>query len=85
MVRALKDRNKLGFTNGIISKPANDPIEESKWEHANTITCSWILGSIFENLYANHAFSESAQEVWNDLSESYHKIDGSIIFSVHQK
>ena len=50
MVRALKACNKLGFTDGTVPKPTNDPIKESNWERANAITFSWILGSISENL-----------------------------------
>lgn len=85
MVRALKARNKLGFVDGTVSKPVKDPVKESKWERANAITCSWILGSISENLYANHACLESAYDLWNELNETYHKTDGSVIFNVHQK
>ena len=83
MIRALKARNKLGFTDGTVTKPVNDSVKASKWERANAVICSWILGSISENIYANHACSESAQEVWAELFETYHKADGSVIFNVH--
>lgn len=85
MIRALKARSKLRFTDGNIPKPTNDPVKDSKWEHANAITCSWILGSISENIYENHACFENAQDICKDLFESYHKTDGSIIFNVHHK
>lgn len=51
----------------------------------NAITCSWILGSIYEDLYANHGCSGSAQEIWANFCETYHKADGSVIFNVNQK
>lgn len=85
MIRAFKARNKLGFTNGTISKHSNDPITLSKWELANVVTHSWILGSISENIYTNHACSESVLKIWVELFEAYHKDDGSVISNVHQK
>ena len=85
MIRALKARNKLGFADDTLPKPKNESITELKWEHANAVTCSWILGSISETIYSSHACSEYAQDIWTDLFETYHKADGFVIFNVHKK
>ncbi|KAA8520885.1 hypothetical protein F0562_011558 [Nyssa sinensis] len=44
--RALQAKKKLGFINGIISKPqdATDPIFEA-WEHCNDLVVSWLQNS----------------------------------------
>lgn len=85
IIRALKSRSKLAFSNGTVPKPIIDPIKESKWERENVVTYSWILGSISDNIYVNHACSESAQEIWAELFETSNKADGSVNFNVHQK
>ncbi|KAI3499188.1 hypothetical protein L1887_34981 [Cichorium endivia] len=84
MMRSLKGRNKLGFIEGTILKP-DDPAKLLKWERANSVVCSWILGSLSESIYAGHACTESSFQVWTELFETYHKSDGSVIFNVHQK
>lgn len=55
MTRGLKARNKLGFADGTITKPKDDSSKILKWERANAVTSSWILGSISESIYAGHA------------------------------
>lgn len=46
---------------------------------------SWILGSVSKELYSCQIFSENALVVWNELNETYNKIDESIIFNLHNK
>ncbi|XP_071699548.1 uncharacterized protein [Rutidosis leptorrhynchoides] len=43
-----------------------------------------MLGTLSEELYNGQIFSTSALTVWNDLKETYDKIDGSVIFNLHQ-
>lgn len=85
MTRALKGRNKLGFAEGSVFKPTDDISECLKWERANAVVCSWILGSLSEPIYASHASTEHAYDMWTELYETYHKLDGSVIFNIHQK
>ncbi|GJT86021.1 hypothetical protein Tco_1067738 [Tanacetum coccineum] len=44
-----------------------------------------ILGSLSQELYLGQVYFEIAFEVWDELEETYDKIDGSIIFNVVQK
>lgn len=85
MTRALKGRNKLGFAEGSVAKPVGDVTKCQKWERANAVVCSWILGSLSEPIYASHASTEHASDMWSELYETYHKSDGSVIFNIHQK
>lgn len=48
-------------------------------------SCSWIMGSIFESICANHAYSENIEGFWKELFETYNKSDGYVAFNVHQK
>ncbi|KAI3781841.1 hypothetical protein L2E82_11867 [Cichorium intybus] len=85
MTRSLKGRNKLGFVDGSVIKPTDDNAKILKWERANAVVCSWILGSLSEPVYANHASTEYASTMWKELYETYHKSDASVIFNLHQK
>ena len=85
MTRALKSRYKLGFVEGTVVRPTDDPIKQSKWERANVVVCSWILGSLTESIYAGHACSDNSLDIWKELNETYFKSDGSVVFNLHQK
>ena len=85
MMRSLTARNKLAFINGNLKKPTDDPIKSLKWERANDVVSSWILSSISESIQAGHVYSEIAENIWNELYETYNKSDGSVIFNIHQK
>lgn len=63
MLRSLKARNKLGFIDGTLKNPTDDPNISLKWERANAVVCSWILGSISESIYGSHAYSENAEDI----------------------
>lgn len=84
MIRSLKARNKLGFVEGTVKKDSSDEPKSLKWEHANVVVCSWILGYLSESIYYGHAYSKSVVDIWNELFETYNKADGSVIFNVHQ-
>ena len=81
---SLRARNKLGFVNGSCPRPTTDEIKGRQWDRADAVVLSWLLGSISENLYASHVLSKSSSEVWNDLKETYEKLDGSVVYSVYQ-
>ena len=98
MTRALRGRNELGFVNGTITCPeipvisvtssnANEELDAKilKWERANAVVCSWLLGSLSESISFGHMHSETAKEIWDELFETYNKADGSVVFNLHQK
>lgn len=59
MLGALKSRNKLGFVDNTFPKPKEDETKICKWERVNDVVCSWLLGLIYESIYASHAYSEN--------------------------
>ncbi|GJU89343.1 putative RNA-directed DNA polymerase [Tanacetum coccineum] len=44
-----------------------------------------ILNSIAEELFLGQIFSKRAKHVWEELKETYDKVDGSIIFGLHNQ
>ena len=45
---ALRAKNKLGFVDGIITKPDDD--DDGKWQRCNDLVGSWVLNSISSEL-----------------------------------
>ncbi|XP_071728666.1 uncharacterized protein [Rutidosis leptorrhynchoides] len=85
MLLALGTKNKLGFINETFQRHATDATLQNQWDRCNSVVLSWILGSISDELYSGKIFSTNATHVWNELKETYNKIDGSIIYNLHHK
>ncbi|XP_071712853.1 uncharacterized protein [Rutidosis leptorrhynchoides] len=85
MKLALSTKNKIGFINGSVLRSKTDEVLASQWDRCNSVVLSWILGSVTEDLYCGQIFSTNATDVWNELKETYDKIDTSIIFNLHQQ
>lgn len=84
MTRAFKGRNKLSFVDKAFPKLFENENKIHNRKHVNVV-CSWIFGSITESLYANHASAEIAYDILSELSDTFHKVDGSSIFNIHKK
>ncbi|XP_071719039.1 uncharacterized protein [Rutidosis leptorrhynchoides] len=85
MLLALGTKNKRGFINGTCVESTTDNALASQWNWCNIVVLSWMLGTLSEELYNGQIFGTNALTVWNDLKETYDKIDGSVIFNLHQK
>nr|GEX86707.1 ribonuclease H-like domain-containing protein [Tanacetum cinerariifolium] len=58
-----------------------DEVLGRKWDRVNAILLGWILNSISEELYLGQIFSKMASCVWEELIESYDKVDGKNTYS----
>ncbi|KAJ0470826.1 putative RNA-directed DNA polymerase [Helianthus annuus] len=85
MQLALMAKNKLGFIDGSCKRSTTDDVLASQWDRCNSIVLTWILNSIADELYVGQVYSKLASEVWDDLKETYNKIDGSVVFGLFQK
>ncbi|GJS98337.1 ribonuclease H-like domain-containing protein [Tanacetum coccineum] len=56
-----------------------------QWDRVNVVVLGWILNSISEELFLGLIFSKRAKHVWDELKETYDKVDGSVTFSLHHK
>ncbi|XP_071719562.1 uncharacterized protein [Rutidosis leptorrhynchoides] len=83
MTLALETKNKIGFIDETCLKSKDDYILAKQWDRCNSVVLSWILNSVSEELYLGQIFSKIASEVWTDLK--YDKVDGSVVFNLHQK
>ncbi|GJV55832.1 hypothetical protein Tco_1456837 [Tanacetum coccineum] len=56
-----------------------------QWDRANAVVLGWILNSISKELFLGQIFSKRAKHVWEELKETYDKVDGSTIFGLHHQ
>ncbi|GJZ03090.1 ribonuclease H-like domain-containing protein [Tanacetum coccineum] len=83
----LQTKNKMGFITGSVLKSdyvASNLLSE-QWDRCNAVVLSWILGSLSQDVYLGHVFSDNVALVWKELQETYDRIDGSIVFTLLQK
>ncbi|GJW65565.1 serine/threonine-protein kinase MHK isoform X1 [Tanacetum coccineum] len=61
----------------------------SRLSESRVIDClSLLLGialSLSEDVYLGHVFSDNAVVVWNELKDTYNRVDGFIVFNLSQK
>ncbi|XP_071695376.1 uncharacterized protein [Rutidosis leptorrhynchoides] len=87
MKLVLQTKNKLGFIDGtcVRYEYEDDEVLLGKWDRCNSIVLTWILMSLSEDVYNGQIFSKTAESVWNELKETYDKIDASVTFNLYQK
>ena len=85
MLLALEGKNKIGFIDGTCIRSNTDEVLGKQWDRVNAVVLGWILNSVSEELFLGQIFSKKAKHVWNELKETYHKVDGSVIFNLHHK
>ncbi|GKE21292.1 ribonuclease H-like domain-containing protein, partial [Tanacetum coccineum] len=85
MFVALKGKNKTGFIDGSYRRSNTDEVLGRQWDRVNVGVLGWILNSISEELFLGQIFSKRAKHVWDELKETYNKVDGSVTFSLHHK
>ncbi|KAI3800774.1 hypothetical protein L1987_28870 [Smallanthus sonchifolius] len=85
MSLALQVKNKLGFVDGKCVRPISNETLALQWDICNSIVLSRILNSISEKLYQGQNFSKNPAKVWTELKETYNKLDGFVIYNLHQK
>ncbi|XP_022024521.1 uncharacterized protein LOC110924843 [Helianthus annuus] len=85
MKLALEAKNKFGFVNGKCERSTEDQVLASQWDRCNFVVLTWLLNSVSEELFLGQVFSTLASEVWEDLKETYDKIDGSVVYDLYKK
>ncbi|KAJ0818200.1 putative RNA-directed DNA polymerase [Helianthus annuus] len=85
MKLALEAKNKFGFVNGKCEKSTEDDVLANQWDRCNSVVLTWLLNSVSEELFLGQVFSSLASEVWEDLKETYDKIDGSVVYDLFRK
>ncbi|XP_057996477.1 uncharacterized protein LOC131175821 [Hevea brasiliensis] len=69
MINALRAKNKYGFIDGTLEKPAENSSDLVAWIKGNSMVISWIFNSLHSSLQDSIAYFDTAKEVWEDLQE----------------
>nr|GEV41869.1 ribonuclease H-like domain-containing protein [Tanacetum cinerariifolium] len=72
----------MGFIDGIYVKPVTGVVLAQQWERCIVIVLGWILSSLSLELYLGQFYSKIASDGWDELQETYDKMDGYVIFNV---
>ncbi|XP_071741214.1 uncharacterized protein [Rutidosis leptorrhynchoides] len=71
MKLALQTKNKLGFIDGtcVRYEYEDDEVLLGQWDRCNYVVLTWILMSLYEDVYNGQIFCKTAESVWNELEE----------------
>ncbi|GKD74997.1 ribonuclease H-like domain-containing protein, partial [Tanacetum coccineum] len=87
MKLALQIKHKMGFINGTCDRfdYLASALLLEQWDRCNAVVLNWILSSLFQDVYLGHVFYDNTANVWNELKETYDRVDDSIVFNLLQK
>lgn len=84
MTLALSAKNKLGFIDGFLTKPAMDTPEFSAWDRCNNMVLPWILNSVSQEIASSIIYIESAQEMCEDIKDRFSQSNRHWIFQIQK-
>ncbi len=84
MIMALTAKNKLGFVDGSITKPAPTASTYLPWIRCNTMVLSWIINSVSKDIAASVIYLNTAKEIWFDLKERFSQKNGPRIYQIQK-
>ncbi|GJY84403.1 ribonuclease H-like domain-containing protein [Tanacetum coccineum] len=82
MLLAFEGKNKTGFIDGSCKRYNIDEVLCRKWYRVNAVLLGWILNSVSEKLFLGEIFSKRAKHVWEELKETFDKVDGSFLMGL---
>lgn len=85
MTLSLSAKNKLGFVNGLLLRPADNTSEASAWDRCNDLVCSLLLTNLDENIAKSVLFLETAREIWSDLEDRFGYASVAQIYTLEQQ
>ena len=83
MLNVLRAKNKLGFINGVLKKPTDNPKEALAWSKCDGLVISWLTNSINPILYDSIVYHETALDMWKDLEERFGHSNEQRIHELH--
>ncbi|XP_056685665.1 uncharacterized protein [Spinacia oleracea] len=83
--RALVAKNKEGFVNGEITKPAVNHKDYMKWKRADFMVVSWILSSMNHELADDFGYIDTAADLRRELNERFGQSNGPLIYQLKKE
>ncbi|XP_077237088.1 uncharacterized protein LOC143878727 [Tasmannia lanceolata] len=81
---ALTAKNKIGFVDGTITKPAPSNSSFTSWTRCNTMVLSWLINAITRDLADTIIYSDIASGVWQELHDRFSQGNAAKIFQLRR-
>uniref|UniRef100_A0A803KPU4 Retrotransposon Copia-like N-terminal domain-containing protein n=1 Tax=Chenopodium quinoa TaxID=63459 RepID=A0A803KPU4_CHEQI len=85
VLRALGEKNKIGFVDGSIPEPAVNDSLFPKWKRCDYMVMSWLLSSMSADIANDFAYVESAAELWSEIKERFGQLNGPLIYQLKKE
>lgn len=85
MKLALGSKNKLGFLEGKIKKPAPDDEKYPLWVRNDYMIRGWLCRSIDERIANSLTYIESVEKLWEELKERYAQTNAPLLYSLKKQ
>uniref|UniRef100_A0A7C9D2G2 Retrotransposon Copia-like N-terminal domain-containing protein n=1 Tax=Opuntia streptacantha TaxID=393608 RepID=A0A7C9D2G2_OPUST len=81
---ALRTKGKLGFIDGSCPKPGQDTSKLAQWIKCDSMVVSWLLNSMVPDLSEAFLYVNTAQELWDELSERFGESNGPLLYQLEK-
>ncbi|XP_074378666.1 uncharacterized protein LOC141720217 [Apium graveolens] len=81
---ALGAKNKIGFIDGSLVRPADDSPDLQKWIRNDYMVTGWLLYSIDKSIAESFIFTPSARALWLEIQERYGHSNAPQLYEIHK-
>ena len=85
MLMALTVKNKVGFVDGMISRPNTNDLIFGAWNRCNSMISSWIINSVNRDIADSLLYLDSSCDIWKDLNNRFSQGNGPRIFQIKKQ
>lgn len=82
---ALEAKNKIGFIDGALARPAESDMNFRLWSRCNSMVKSWILNTVSTQIYRSILRLNDAVDIWRDLYGRFHMTNLPRTFNLTQE
>ncbi|XP_074362173.1 uncharacterized protein LOC141702369 [Apium graveolens] len=82
---ALSAKNKLVIVTGEFLAPNVKSVLFTQWRRVNDMIITWILNTVSEEISNSMNYLDSAQDVWNELSERFSAVSGHKFYETQKE
>ncbi|VFQ86380.1 unnamed protein product [Cuscuta campestris] len=81
---ALSSKNKLGFVEGKVIKPAVTSPSFNIWQRCNDMITSWILNVLSREIGESMLYAETVIDLWKELDDRFGQSNGTRLYQLQK-
>ncbi|XP_074271082.1 uncharacterized protein LOC141595005 [Silene latifolia] len=85
MFLALGSKNKQGFVDGSITRPAANSPKLPQWTRCDVMVWCWIVNTIVPGIKEAYMTAKSAASLWTEIRERYGQSNGPLLFQLKKE